>query len=67
MSMDEKITIVTFSHVLGKVEEFHCDDYKISSNGNIGYVAAIKNKCYAKIIPWNRVKEIKIKDSKCGD
>lgn len=65
--MDEIVTIVTFSHVLGKVEEFHCDDYRIDSNGNISYVEAIKNNHVDKVIPWNRVKEIKIKDLKCGD
>ncbi|MBU3107170.1 hypothetical protein [Clostridium gasigenes] len=54
--MHERIVIVTFSHVMGKIEVTECDDIKFSQNGK--YVTAYSNCFKLKIIPFNRIKEI---------
>ncbi|AKA68509.1 hypothetical protein [Clostridium scatologenes] len=58
--MDNKIEIVVFSHVSGKVEKISCEAYELNSNCNMNYVSAISNGNKIVIIPWNRIKQINI-------
>ncbi|WP_252237393.1 helix-turn-helix transcriptional regulator [Clostridium sp. ZBS17] len=52
--------IVVFSHVNGRTESIMCEEYEITSIGNIAYVKAISYGEVRHIIPFNRVKQINL-------
>ena len=56
------IKITVFSHRQGQVEDITCDDYKIMSQNGCNHVAAYKGENEVTIIPWNRIKQINVKN-----
>ncbi|NEZ76670.1 hypothetical protein EXM98_06160 [Clostridium botulinum] len=55
-----KIEIIVFSHISGKVETIQCDSYKLYSNRSISCVNVFSDSNKIAVIPWNRVKQINI-------
>ena len=56
------VRITVFSHIQGRVEDITCDDYRIMGQDGCDHVAAFKGDNEITIIPWNRIKQINVKN-----